>query len=183
MRKLKIAARRRQLGGEHDTTVRGAHCIQVAEKDSSAAMRHSTTPDIRERLIGSWRLLSWSEHLSAGEVTYPLGEDAKGQLIYSSDGRVSAQLVSANMQRFAYDDWRVASSGERFEAWGKYFGYFGKFSIDEQKNAVIHHIEGAWFPNLVGTEQVRFFHFENEKLVLDADTNWGKVRIVWEKIS
>lgn len=62
------------------------------------------------------------------------------------------------------------------------FGYFGSFSIDEDEGAVIHHIEGSWFPNLIGTEQVRFYRFEDEQLVLRADTAWGKVHIVWEKL-
>jgi hypothetical protein len=146
-------------------------------------MKHPATAEIRDRLLGAWRLVSWSGHSSAGDVTYPLGESARGQLIYSPEGRVAAQLVSADMARFLHDDWRAAGSGERADAWGKYFGYFGTFSVDEEKNAVIHRIEGSWFPNLIGTEQVRFFRFEGEKLVLDADTNWGKVRIVWEKIS
>jgi Lipocalin-like domain len=146
-------------------------------------MRHPTAPRIRERLLGAWQLVSWSEHPSEGKVTYPLGEGARGQIIYSPEGRVAAQLMSVDMSRFAHEDWRVASSGEKAAAWGKYFGYFGTFSIDDVRGAVIHHIEGSWFPNLVGTDQVRFFRFEEERLVLDADTNWGKVRIEWEKIS
>lgn len=133
--------------------------------------------------MGAWRLLSWSEYRSAVEVAYPLGEGAIGQILYSPEGRVSAQLMSADVSRFAHEDWRVASAAEKAATWGKYFGYFGTFSIDEARGAVIHHIEGSWFPNLLGTDQVRFFHFEDERLVLDAETNWGKVRIEWEKIS
>jgi hypothetical protein len=45
----------------------------------------------------------------------------------------------------------------------------------------VHHIEGSWFPNLIGTDQVRYFRFEGDQIVLDADTEWGQVRIVWEK--
>lgn len=112
-----------------------------------------------------------------------MGEEAKGQLIYSAEGRMSAHLVSANMARFAKADWRAATAEERARAWLEYFGYYGGFSIDEEKKAVIHHVEGGSFPNMVGTEQVRYFRFEGERLVLNAETPWGKVQVVWEKLS
>jgi len=46
---------------------------------------------------------------------------------------------------------------------------------------VIHHVEGAWLPNLLGTDQIRIFQFVGNQLVLDADTESGKVRIEWER--
>jgi hypothetical protein len=76
----------------------------------------------------------------------------------------------------------VATAEEKAAAWGNYFGYFGTYTLDEQAQAITHHIEGSWFPNLVGTRQVRYYHFEGSQLVLDADTEWGQVRIVWKKV-
>lgn len=68
-------------------------------------------------------------------------------------------------------------------AWPSYFGYFGTIIVDLDEGAVIHHIEGGWFPNLVGTQQVRHLErLEDGYLVLNADTAWGVVRIVWEKL-
>jgi hypothetical protein len=95
---------------------------------------------------------------------------------------VSAQLVRINQPRFASDDWQQASTEEMCAAWPSYFGYFGTFTIDAEAAAVTHHIEAGWFPNLVGTEQVRSYRFEGGQLVLDADTTWGQVRIIWEKL-
>lgn len=56
-------------------------------------------------------------------------------------------------------------------AWPNYFGYFGTYTIDAGNAAITHHIESGWFPNLAGTEQARYFHFDAERLVLDADTD------------
>jgi hypothetical protein len=42
-------------------------------------------------------------------------------------------------------------------------------------------IESGWFPNLAGTEQLRYFRFDAERLVLDADTSWVRVKIIWER--
>ena len=138
--------------------------------------------DVRARLLGAWRLVTWEEQLASGEVDYPLGPDAVGQLTYSPSGRVSAQLVRPDQPRFGDDDWRKATPDERADTWLGYFGYFGRYSIDEEAGSVTHHVEGAWFPNLVGTNQVRYYHLDGDTLTLDADTAWGRVRIVWEKI-
>jgi hypothetical protein len=140
-----------------------------------------TSQQIANDLIGAWTLVSWFEIKKDGGIEYPLGEGAIGQLIYSADGHVSAQLASKDTQPFRQEDWRKASGDESATAWKSYFAYFGTFSIDTKDDAVVHHVEGSWFPNLVGTDQKRRFHFERGQLVLDADTEWGQVRIVWER--
>jgi hypothetical protein len=138
--------------------------------------------DIQHRLRGAWRLVSWEQVRDDETVAYPLGADAAGQLMYTAPDRVSAQLVRTQQAPFASDDWQRATAEEMRAAWPSYFGYFGTFSIDLEQGAVIHHIDGSWFPNLVGSQQVRRFSFEDGRLVLDADTTWGAVRIVWDKI-
>ena len=143
--------------------------------------RDMTKEDILKRLAGAWELRSWTEIRSDGTTEFPLGVKARGQILYTPDGHVAAQLVKANRATFTSEDWRDASDAEGARAFKEYFGYFGTFSIDQRKQAVTHHIEGAWFPNLVGTDQIRIFQFVDDQLVLDADTKWGKVRIEWKR--
>lgn len=137
----------------------------------------------RAELLGTWKLVAWQSIKSDGTVDYPLGDDALGQLTYDTSGRVSAQLVRAGQPRFASDDWRRASATEMCASWPSYFGYFGTFTVDADAATVIHHIEGSWFPNLAGVDQVRHYRFAEDQLVLDADTNWGQVRIIWRKLA
>jgi hypothetical protein len=138
--------------------------------------------NVREKLLGAWLLVSWEEIAAGGETNYPLGKDAIGQISYSETGRVSAQLMRQHLPRFSNEDWQQATKDEKSDAWSAYFGYFGSYDIDLEKNAVTHHVEGSWFPNLIGTKQVRYFRFQGQQLILDADTEWGKVHIVWEKV-
>jgi Lipocalin-like domain len=63
----------------------------------------------------------------------------------------------------------------------EYFGYFGVYEVDLRRQSVIHHVKGSWFPNVGGGDQFRHFRLEGDLLVLDADTGWGKVRIVWAR--
>jgi hypothetical protein len=148
---------------------------------ASAANASIPREEIIRKLIGAWRLVSWSETKEDGMIDYPLGKDAIGQLIYSADGHIAAQRARKDMPPLHDEDWRSASMPESSRAWKSYFGYFGTFSIDDDEKAVIHHVEGSWFPNLAHTDQTRMFRFIGDELVLDADTAWGNVHIVWEK--
>jgi hypothetical protein len=140
------------------------------------------TDRVQAALQGAWRLVACQSVHEDGTVSYPLGQNALGQLTYTDSGRVSAQLVRADQPRFASDDWREASKQEMTAAWPEYFGYFGTFTVDTNACTVTHRIESGWFPNLTGTEQLRRYRFEGNRLVLDADTAWGQVRNVWEKL-
>jgi hypothetical protein len=148
---------------------------------ATTKIRTLARQDIARALIGAWRLVSWSETKKDGTTDYPLGRHAIGQLIYSADGHVAAQLARKEVEPLHEEDWRAVSQPESAKAWKNYFGYFGTFSIDTNRQAVVHHVEGSWFPNLADTDQARSFHFDGCRLVLDADTAWGRVHIVWER--
>lgn len=107
---------------------------------------------ITERLAGAWDLVEWSLIRPDGSEVFPLGEQAAGQLVYTVEGHVSAQLVAAGRVPFRSDDWREASSEEAARAFKEYFGYFGTFSVEAEQGAVIHHVVGGWFPNLEGRD-------------------------------
>jgi hypothetical protein len=135
--------------------------------------------ELRERLLGSWRPVSWDWRDERGDVESPLGQNPIGLLMYDDAGTVSAQLMRPNQPSFVHDDWRQASDEEKASAWIGYFCYFGTFSVDEEAGIVTHHVEGSWFPNLVGTDQVRQCTLTGDRLSLSAETEWGRVTIVW----
>jgi hypothetical protein len=95
-----------------------------------------------ENLVGIWRLISCEEREVGGGVNYPLG-------------RMSAQLMRSNQAQFGSEDPRQATTEEKVAAWSNYFGYFGTYTIDAKAATVVHHIEGSWFPNLIGTDHGR----------------------------
>ena len=147
----------------------------------AATQKTLARQEIARTLIGAWRLVSWSETKQDGTVEYPLGEDATGQLMYSADGHVAAQLARRHVDPLDSQDWRAVPEAQAAKAWKAYFGYFGTYSLDMERRAVVHHVEGSWFPNLVNTDQSRSFRLDGGRLVLDADTAWGQVHIVWER--
>ena len=135
--------------------------------------------DIRQSLLGAWSLVECAEIMPDGSKRFPLGDDALGQVVYTADRRMSAQLVRAGRAAFPSDDYRGAPAEVAAEAFQQYFGYFGRYEVDADAGTVTHFIEGAWLPNLEDTAQVRTYRFEDGWLILEAATPWGVIRNTW----
>jgi Lipocalin-like domain len=144
-------------------------------------MTKISEPQLRAGLLGTWRLVTLEMIGADGAVTLPLGAAPRGQLVYDDAGRMSAQLVRSDEPRFTSDDNRQALSAEAASAWYGYIGYFGTFSLDAQALTVTHHVEGAWFPNMAGMDQVRSVRIEGGRLVLEGATPMGRAVITWVK--
>ena len=118
------------------------------------------------RLAGTWRLLSSEFRTSRGQVIYPLGEDALGQVILSESGHMSAQLLRAGRPNFGADSQFGGTPDEVMSAFMSYAAYYGRVELDLEQGRLITHVEGSLFPNWVGGEQVRFFVIDGDRLTL-----------------
>ena len=134
---------------------------------------------VGQSLVGAWSLLECAEIMPDGSKRLPFGDRALGQVIYTADGRMSAQLVRADRAAFASDDYRDAPVDVLAEAFQQYFGYFGSYAVDASAGTVTHFIEGASVPNLENKAQVRTFRLEEDRLLLEAATPWGFIRNTW----
>ena len=76
-------------------------------------------------LVGTWRLLSCEVRDAAGRVSHPWGPDAVGYLVYSADGNVAVNHMSAARARFAADDVKGGSVAEKVLAAESYAAYCG----------------------------------------------------------
>lgn len=138
--------------------------------------------NLRAQLIGAWRLKQSEWYDEGGSVESPLGSEPVGLLMYGESGAVSVQLMRPNQSKFSNDDWRVASAEEKASAWLGYYCYFGTFEIDETAGTVTHHVIGSWFPNLAGTDQLRFLALDGDTLSLTAKSSLGRITLVWERL-
>ena len=116
-------------------------------------------------LLGAWRLVSWSFVYDDGRPTeYPLGSDAKGLILYTEDGHVSATLM------------RTTGTAESF-------AYAGRYEVRD--GAVYHSIEVATNPALVGITSTRHIALDDDRLILsgpDFSAGSGRTqRIVWRR--
>jgi hypothetical protein len=118
--------------------------------------------------IGTWHLVSYESRDEAGGVEYPLGQELVGQLMYDAEGNMSAFVARANVPPFASGDLRGGTDAEVRSAFDGFVAYFGTYSFNLSAGMVIHHVRGASFPNWTGTEQVRYFKVEGQRLVLST---------------
>ena len=117
-------------------------------------------------LPGAWRLERWSlEYEDGRPAEFPLGPDARGMLLYTPGGQVSATLMKTN---------EPAAS----------LAYAGRYDVRD--GAVYHSIEIATDPTLVGLTTTRHIAREGDVLTLsgpDFQAGTGRSqKIVWRRL-
>jgi hypothetical protein len=70
----------------------------------------------REALVGAWQLLSWENRAADGQVTYPMGTDALGSLLYTASGRFSVTISRRGRAGFAAGDLLSGATEEQARA-------------------------------------------------------------------
>jgi len=135
--------------------------------------------------VGTWRLISWEDETEAGEKRSPFGPNPNGYIMYSADGYMSVVLCFADRARFAADDPFGGTPAEEVSAYESYSSYCGRYEV--QADRVIHHVELSWFPNWHGIDQIRFYRFDGNRLILTTPQmliNGQKrvSRLVWERV-
>lgn len=139
----------------------------------------------RGALVGAWRLLSWENRAADGQITYPMGADALGYLLYTADGRFSVTISRRGRAGFAAGDLLSGTTEEQARAVEGFVAYAGRYSFHGDR--VIHHVELSLFPNWVGTDQERWVELSEDRLTLSASPlllagRQQIPRLVWERV-
>ncbi len=119
-----------------------------------------------DQFAGSWRLVSAEGHNSDGSVTYGWGRNPLGRVMFDAGGRLSLHLVKPDRPNFKSGDFLRPTPEELSKAFNGYFGYFGSYTVDQDKQTVTFHIEGAAYPNYIGSNELRFYEISGDRLVL-----------------
>ncbi len=138
--------------------------------------------------LGTWRLISWENRYETGQLGYPLGPEAVGYLTYTADGYVFAQIMAAARAPLATQNPFGGADAEAAAAARSHMSYCGTYEAraGDGGGEVVHRVAVSDFPNWVGGEQLRFYKFEDGKLVLSAppfQTRKGEITtfLIWER--
>jgi hypothetical protein len=136
-------------------------------------------------LTGTWRLLSWENRSIYGQISYPLGRDAVGYIIYNEDGYMSVAIMRPNREKFAAGDLLGGSTEEKAQAAATYVSYCGRYEF--LGDMVVHHVELSLFPNWVGVEQKRLVELRGNRLTLSTrpillGSKQQTARLIWERV-
>jgi hypothetical protein len=136
--------------------------------------------------VGTWRLVSciWTD--TAGAVTYPYGRSPVGYLIYTADGYMAVNFMSANRRRFASDRFPEAAAEEERGARKTYQAYSGRYEVRDGR--MIHHVEVSLFPNWVGRDQERFYELDGDRLRLSTEplpfgSSYQVAHLEWQRVT
>jgi hypothetical protein len=119
---------------------------------------------------GRWKLLAAEDLRADGSVArLPWGAHPVGSIVVER-GACYLQIMSSDTPSFTS---ATASPGEQMKAalLSSYIAYSGPCVVDTAAGSVTLKVEAAWRPNYVGTEQTRFFRFENGKLLFGPAPN------------
>ena len=137
-------------------------------------------------LVGAWRLVAWTiEYPATGRVTQPFGPAPDGLLVYTPDGHMSAALQRPGRPRLSRADPHAVSDAEKAAAFAGYLTYAGRWSVAD--GCVVHAVDVALNPNLIGTRQVRRISLAGDQLelgaeeALEASGQSRRHRILWQR--
>jgi Lipocalin-like domain len=136
-------------------------------------------------LIGTWRLISWENRSVDGRVSYLLGRDAVGYIMYNQDGYMSVAITRPNRAKFAAGDLLGGSTEEKAQAADTYVSYCGQYEF--RGDTVVHHVDLSLFPNWVGVEQERLVEITGNRLTLSTRPillrgEQQTAHLVWERV-
>lgn len=141
---------------------------------------------VRDRIVGSWTLVEFSMTSTEGDIHYSLGPQARGLILYTSDGFMSAQLMNPDRPRYRSGRVQGGAPHELSAAAAGYLAYSGRYRIDEAESVVYHEMSVALIPNWVGQEWPRWVRFDGDLMTLTAeelafdDRAWKPV-VVWRR--
>jgi hypothetical protein len=141
--------------------------------------------DEKDKLVGTWKLISAvSEDLSTSQKTNIYKGTPVGFITYGADGRVMTIIVDSPRKKPAAN---VATATEAEALFRSMAAYAGTYTV--KGNQVIHVPDVSWNETWTGTDQIRDYKFDGERLLLATAPSpnpfTGKMSVrtlVWEKI-
>ena len=123
-----------------------------------------------ETIQGRWKLVAAEDLRGDGSVArHPWGRNPVGSIVVEG-GWCYLQIMSSDVPSFSAASPPV---GDQMKAalLSTYIAYSGPCTVNESEGSVTLKVEAAWRPNYVGTEQKRFFRFENGRMFFGPAPN------------
>jgi len=114
-------------------------------------------------LVGTWRLVSYTDTPQSGEPIHAFGIHPIGQFIFTADGHVSISIMRNPPDTDAPSIDRNPDAC--FPAW--YCAYFGTYKVDYGLNTWVTHVLGGNIPSYIGTDQPRKFILRKNQLIIN----------------
>jgi len=151
-------------GGASAAGRAGGAAATAADVPAPPAQPAPPAPSSKPTLEGRWKLRKAEDIRADGTVArLPWGEHPVGSIVVER-GACYVQIMSSDTPSFPAG---AAPAAEQMKAMllSSYIAYSGPCTINDAEGSVTLKVDAAWQPNYLGTEQKRFFRFENGVLL------------------
>ena len=137
---------------------------------------------LRDRLVGTWALVSWEQKKSDGSKVQRYGANPTGVAFFDAGGRYVITVMQSDRAKYASNAlWQGTAEENRATADGT-ITYFGTYSVTEADSSIAIYIEGSSFPNWNGAEQKRIVAITGDRLTLTVrPPTGGTVDVIWKR--
>jgi len=136
--------------------------------------------DDSARLVGSWKLVSWTTRNANGSTEFPMGESPAGLLMYDAKGNMSLQIMDDFRPVFS-QGYEKTSFDELKEVYKTYAAMFGRYTVNPDTRSISIEVQGITNPNYMSSTLIRYYKFEDDLLVLAFDPK-GMNSTVWKRL-
>ncbi len=144
---------------------------------------HPCFADDSAQLLGTWRLVSYqAEFQATGEREDAFGKNPTGYQIFTPEGRTMMMVAGEGRKTPTTDQ-------DRANLWKSMIAFTGMYRVEGDKFTT--KVDTALAPALVGTELVRFYRFDGDRLhiisawmdaVLRPEKGKHRTLVTWERV-
>lgn len=138
-----------------------------------------------ELLTGTtWSLKSFESLDKNDKIYFPLGDDAKGYIVFDRTGLFSVQIMAQQREEPLSEDTLSTYRTEVEKQMGinGYHAYSGHFTLDEDKAIMTTSVELSLIQEYVGSTQKRSVRIDDNLIYL-SNIDHPERKLVWEKKS
>ena len=121
----------------------------------TAVPDYAIAQSLKDRLVGTWLLVSNTNTAPDGTKRQPFGESPKGVLILEANGRYAQVFTRPDRPKFKANNRLQGTPDEIKAAWEGALAHFGTWSVSEADKTVLLRVEGSFYPNQEGNEDKR----------------------------
>jgi hypothetical protein len=167
----------------------GATAMTVVGVAMSPSYTLGQQQSLKERLLGTWMLVSIEAVRQDGGRSPLFGANPKGIAFFDPHGHYIISVMSSDRPAFAVND-RMQGTAEENKATSQgTITYFGTYSVNETDRAMVIHIDASSFPNWDGADQKRLITLTEDVLALGdrrlkltvppAPTGGAALEVLW----
>jgi hypothetical protein len=148
--------------------------------------RHSAgqQPLVKERLLGTWTLVSIEAVRQDGSRSASCGTNPKGVAMFDARGHYIISVMRSDRPAFAINDRMQGTAEENKATSHGTITYFGTYSVSETDPSMLIHIDASSFPNWNEADQKRLVILGEDQLTLTvppAPTGGTAIEVVWKR--